>query len=219
MTTCDQQGVIRASTNRVNPSIRNATAAAAGDGDFPFGANGEPETATDQAASPEPATDPAAPDPFGPASLRITSDFNAAVGAKRAVLTIPVRKPDKTWWVRAHPGENYRLQTAVIELRGERGGGETFLVAPHLRAGLAAEPTSRPKLSVAAVTPQGTPFLWEANLPRGDREDSGSKTALEAAQLAVQGWIRGAANMGPGGYDAWQATGDLPGCRRSPRCG
>jgi hypothetical protein len=194
----------------VNPSPSHSTDAKAEGTDFPFGSNGEREAAPHQPTASDLSPDPAAPDPFDPAALRIASDFNAAVGVKKAVLTIPVRKPDKTWWVRAHPGEDFRLQTAVIELRGERGVGETFLVAPQLRPDLAAEPTFRPKLFVAAVTTQGTPFLWEANLPRSDREDNWSKTALEAVQLATKGWIRVAANMTAGGYDAWQATGDLP---------
>jgi hypothetical protein len=188
----------------VNPSARNSTDGAPEGTDFPFGASAESPT-TGEASPSNPA-----PDPFDPAALRITSDFNATVGLKKAILSIPARKPDKTWWVRAHPGEDYRLQTAVIELRGERGAGEVYLVAPHLRADLAAEPTFRPKLFVAAVTTQGVPFLWEANLPRTDREDNWSKTALEAVQLATRGWIRVAANMSAGGYDAWQATGDLP---------
>ncbi|SRR5579885_1875775 len=152
----------------------------------------------------------AAPDPFDPASLRLTSDFNATVGVKKAILTVTVRKPDKAWWVHAHPDPAYRLQTAVIELRGERGGGETFLVAPHLRADLATEPTFRPKLFVTAVSTQGTLFLWDCSLPRDDRQDNWAQTALAAVDLATKGWVRVAANMSAGGYDCWQATGNLP---------
>jgi hypothetical protein len=195
-------------TKRINLPERNSTPNTAEGTDFPFGHNSEPEAAS-QAPAADPFPDPAAPDPFDPAALRISSDFNATVGLKKAVLSIPARKPDKSWWVRAHPGEDYRVQTAVIELRGERSG-ETYLVAPQLRAHLAAEPTFRPKLLVAAVTTQGTPFLWEAALPRNDREDNWSKTGLEAVRLATEGWVRVAANMAAGGYDCWQATGDLP---------
>ena len=109
-------------------------------------ADGPANTTFDPVAAeaPPPTSHDPGPDPFDPASLRITSDFDATVGVKRAILGIQARKPDKTWWVRAHPGQDYRLQTAVIELRGERGAGETYLVAPHLRDDLAAEPTFRP---------------------------------------------------------------------------
>jgi len=98
----------------------------------------------------------------------------------------------------------------VIELKGERGGGESYLVAPHLRAALVVEPTFRPKMYVTAISTQGTLFLWDVNIPRDDRADNWSKTALAALDLATKSWVRIAANMGTGGYDAWQATGNLP---------
>jgi hypothetical protein len=179
-----------------------------GEADFPFGANAPTEDGGQ--VTPTPSPDAEGPDPFDPAALRIGSDFNATVGLKKAILAVPVRKPDKAWWVRAHPDPTYRLPTAVIELRGEHGGGETYLVAPGLRANLAAEPTFRPKLLATAVNTQGVLFLWEVNLPRSDREDNWSKTSLAALDLATKGWVRVAANMSAGGYDCWQATGNLP---------
>src|SRR5262245_17721797 len=78
------------------------------------------------------------PDPFDPASLRLSGDFSAALGVKKALLTVPVRKPDKSWFVRTQPDDNYRLQTAVIELKE---GRETYLVAPSLWPELATEST------------------------------------------------------------------------------
>src|SRR5262245_30496713 len=70
----------------------------------------------------------AGPDPFDPASLRLPQGFTAAAGVKKALLAVPIRKPDKSWFVRVHPDETYRLQTLVVELKEERGG-ETYLVA------------------------------------------------------------------------------------------
>lgn len=149
----------------------------------------------------------AAPDPFDPASLRLTSDFLAAGGVQKALLTVPVRKPDKSWFVRAHPDPAYRLQTAVIELKEDR---ETYLVAPTLRSNLAAEATFKAKLLVTAMNRAGTLFLWELNLPRADgRTDEWTRTALEAVELATQNWVRVAANMALGAYDVYQASGAL----------
>src|SRR5262249_55498362 len=75
------------------------------------GAPARPDTRspTDTGAGP-------APDPFDPAALRLSQDFGASLGVKKALLTVPVCKPDKTWFVRVHPSEEYRLQTTVIEL-------------------------------------------------------------------------------------------------------
>ncbi len=97
-----------------------------------------------------------APDPFDPASLRLTGDFTAAVGVKKALLTVPVRKPDKSWFVRTHPSENYRIETAVIELKEDR---ELYLVAPALWQELATESTFSPRALFTAVNRQGVVFI------------------------------------------------------------
>ena len=58
---------------------------------------------------------------------------------------------------------------------------------------------------------QGVLFLWPVRLPGSDgRVDDWSRTALEAAQLAVKTWCRVTANMALGGYEVFQATGQLP---------
>src|SRR5690242_11229180 len=72
-------------------------------------------------------SDPPGPDPFDPASLRLSQSLSTVIGVKKALLSVPVRKPDRSWFVRVHPSEHYRLQTAVIELKEDR---ETYLVAP-----------------------------------------------------------------------------------------
>jgi hypothetical protein len=152
--------------------------------------------------------DASGPDPFDPASLRLSEGFAAAAGVKKALLTVPVRKPDRSWFVRTHPDPAYRLETAVIELKEDR---ETYLVAPHLWADLAAESTFSPRALFTAVNRQGVLFLWPVKLPGADgRVDEWSRSALEAADLAARGWVRVQANMALGAYEVFQATGNLP---------
>jgi hypothetical protein len=152
---------------------------------------------------------PAGPDPFDPGSLRLSQDFAASLGVKKALLSVPVRKPDKAWFVRVHPDENYRLQTAVIELKEDRGA-ETYLVSPSLWPELATEATFSPRAFFTAINRQGVVFLWPIRLPGADgRVDEWSRTALEAADMAARGWVRVAANMVLGAYDVFQATGTL----------
>jgi hypothetical protein len=153
------------------------------------------------------ATPDAAPDPFDPVSLRLSQDFSASVGVKKALLTVPVRKPDKSWFVRVHPDPAFRLQTAVIELKEDR---EVYLVAPPLWPELAAEAMFKPKLLATAINRQGNVFLWEVNLPRPDgRADEWSRTALESLEMAREHWVRVVANMQLGGYEVSTATGTL----------
>ena len=178
--------------------------------------NHEPTAPPDDAADfdpvalERPSTPPpdAGPDPFDPASLRLTQDFSASVGVNKALLTVPVRKPDKSWFVRVHPDAGYRLQTAVIELKDERS--EVYLVEKSLWPELAAETLFKPKILATAVNRQGVAFLWEVNLPRSDgRADEWSRTALEALDMAGKQWVRVVANMSLGGYEVFTATGEL----------
>src|SRR5262245_26456009 len=104
-------------------------------------------------------------DPFDPAALRLSQDFAADLGVKKALLTVPVRKPDKAWFIRVHPSEESRLVTAVVELKEER---ETYLVAPALWPELAGEATFSPRALFTAVNRQGVVFLWPVRLPGPD---------------------------------------------------
>jgi hypothetical protein len=153
---------------------------------------------------------PAGPDPFDPAALRLSGPTMSGVGVTRALLTLPVRKPYKSWFVHTHPDQDYWLDTAVIELEGERGK-EMYLVAPHLWPALAGESTFSPRALVTAVNRQGTAFLWPVRLPGPDgREDEWSRTAFEAATRARDGWVRVVPNWALGAYEVFQATGSLP---------
>jgi hypothetical protein len=173
----------------------------------------EPEQVKDQSFDPAILGQPTvgvtpAADPFDPAALRLCQDLSAATGVKKVLLSVPVRKPDPIWFVRAHPDEAYRLQTAVIELKADR---EMYLVARPLRPELSTEATFKPKMLVTAISRQGDVFLWELNLPRADgRADEWSRTALEAVDLAKKSWVRVVANVRLGGYEVHQATGHLP---------
>src|SRR5262249_744840 len=146
-------------------------------------------------------------DPFDPASLRLSQDFSAQLGVKKALTTVPVRKPDKAWFVRVHSSEDYRLQTAMVELKEER---ETYLVAPALWQELAGESTFSPRVLHTAVNRQGVVFLWPIRLPGPDGKlDDWNQSALEAAQRAQARWVRVQANMALGAYEVYEATAPL----------
>ena len=61
--------------------------------------------------------------------LRLSQDFANKIGVRKAIITVPVRKPDRQWFVRVHPDSEWRLETAVLELKDER---QTYLVDPEL---------------------------------------------------------------------------------------
>ena len=144
--------------------------------------------------------------PFDPSHLRLSQNFAETLGVKKAIITVPVRKPSRQDFVRVHPSDGYRLETAVLELKEER---ETYLVDPVLWPVLPGELT--PKVLFTTVNRQGVLTLWPVRLPGDDgRLDDWNASALEAAEMARKGWVRVTANMSLGAYEVYEATGDLP---------
>jgi hypothetical protein len=156
---------------------------------------------------PAPSTKPAAPDLFADLSaLRLSQDFAATVGVKKALLTVPVRKPAKEWFVRTSPA--LRIETAVLELKEDR---ETYLVTPALWSELASESTFGPRALFAAMNRQNVLFVWPVRLPGPDGKlDDWNRSALEAATMAETQWVRVASNMALGAYEVFTATADWP---------
>lgn len=141
---------------------------------------------------------------FDPASLRLSQDFASTIGVKKLRTTVPVKKPAKEWWVRVHPDPNYRLQTAVLELKEDN---ETYLVHPNLWSELATESTFSPRLLLTAVNRQNVVFLWPIRMPGADgRLDDWNRSALDAAAEAERNWIRVQSNRSLGAYETVVAT-------------
>jgi hypothetical protein len=137
--------------------------------------------------------------------LRLSQNFAATIGVKKAITTVPVRKPDRQSFVRVHPDPDWRLETAVIEVKEDR---ETYLVDPSLWSELPGDIV--PKVLFTAINRQGVVFLWPVRLPAEDgKHDEWNRSALEAAQMAMKEWVRVAANMSLGAYDIYVASGDL----------
>ena len=55
----------------------------------------------------------------------MSQDHLEAVGLRKQLITVPVRKPSKEWFVRVHPDSDYRLETGVVELKEE---GDIYVV-------------------------------------------------------------------------------------------
>ena len=81
-------------------------------------------------------------DRFDPKRLRLSQDFAAQLGVRKKLITVPVKKPPKEWWVQVHPDDDYHIETAVLELKEER---EVYLVDPSLWEELSTESTFSPR--------------------------------------------------------------------------
>jgi hypothetical protein len=138
--------------------------------------------------------------------VRLNQNFSEMVGVKKALTTVPVRKPNRQEFVRVHPDDSMHLPAGVLELKEER---ETYLVDSDLWSELQGEII--PKILITTINRQGVLMLWPINLPGEDgRINSWSESAMEAANLAKEKWVRVAANMSLGGYETFIATGNIP---------
>jgi hypothetical protein len=149
---------------------------------------------------------PENPDRFAPDNLRLSQKFHSNAGVKKVYTTIPVRKPNSQEFIRVRPGEDWYLETAILELKDER---ESYLVAVDLWPEMQGEIV--PKALYTTINRQGVLTLWPIRLPGEDgRLDTWNRSAHQAAGLAKTRWIKVVSNMSLRGYDVSEATGNLP---------
>ena len=152
------------------------------------------------------ASEQVAPNPFDPDRLRIDLSFSEGVGVKKALITIPVKKPSRQDFIRVHPSAAFRLPVAIIELRDDR---ETFLVLPDVAREIPGEYTT--VTMHTCINRQGVVFLWPVRLPGSDgRQLEWHRSAAEAAEMAMKRWIRVQANMSLGAYEVYEASSTIP---------
>ena len=142
------------------------------------------------------------------ADLRLSQDFAQVCGVEELLTAVRVGKPHPQEFIRVHPGDDFRLQTQVLELKATR---EFHIVASRLWGNLEGEAGFGPRLLVTCVTRQGALFVWPLRLPRdGGRSDNWAASALTAAKDAESSWVRVSADMTVGSYRAFRAQGELP---------
>ena len=152
--------------------------------------------------------EPTGHDPFDPAALRLSGEALQEPQVSAVLTTVPVRRPDKAWFIRTRPGEDNRVTTMLLD-HSSAASRELYLVAPSLRDELADLLT--PVTLYTAVNRHGAVFLWPVKIPGSDgRANQWHGSGLRAAELAMSAWVRVQANMHLGAYDVRQAVGALP---------
>ena len=140
-------------------------------------------------------------------SLRLKQDFSETLGIQRVLSHVPVRKPNKTNFIRVHPGEDYRMDVGIVEMKEER---ETFLVTPAMMSEPGIYELVAPARLVTYITRQGVLALWPLKLEKDGKLNPWHESALEAAQLAEKQWVSVRADMSLGAYQIFLATAELP---------
>jgi hypothetical protein len=144
--------------------------------------------------------------PFDPARLRLSQRFGEGSDVRRAIVTVPVRKPNPQEFFRVHPDDAWRLDTALIEIKADR---EMYLVDPVIWPLFPNE--CKPRTLYTTIDRRHVVTLWAVRLPdEKGRLDDWSRSAHEAAQLATEKWVRLSANASLGAYDIDIAMGTFP---------
>lgn len=147
-----------------------------------------------------------ASDPFDPKRLRLSQRFSQGADVKRAVVTVPVRKPNPQEFFRVHPDGNWQLETALIEIKADR---EMYLVDPEIWPLFPNE--CKPRTLYTTIDRRHVVTLWPVRLPdEKDRLDDWNRSGHEAARLATDRWVRMSSNMSLGAYDIDIAIGSFP---------
>jgi hypothetical protein len=140
-------------------------------------------------------------DPFDLDQLRLSQDFDKQAGVTKLLTMVPCRKPNKQHFIRVRPGEEWRIDTMMLELKDER---ELYLVGPTMREELITECSASTLL--LAVDRQGNIFLWPIRLPDpGGRDNTYWQSARLAAQYAETSWVRVQANPVTKAYEVHMA--------------
>jgi hypothetical protein len=140
-------------------------------------------------------------------NLRLKQDFSETLGVQRVLSHVPVRKPNKTNFIRVRPGEEYRLDVGIVEMKEER---ETFLVTPAMMSEPGIYELVVPARLVTYITRQGVLALWPLKLEKDGRLNPWHESALDAAHMAESQWVSVRADMSLGAYQIFLATAELP---------
>jgi hypothetical protein len=140
--------------------------------------------------------------------FRLPQDFADAAGVKKVLTRVPVRKPDRHWFVRTHPDPAYHFTTALVEIKEDRDS-DFYLVRPEALSGCMGE--LKPIVLHAAISRQGAFFLWPTKLPgRDGRDNLWNASARDAAEQAERCWVSVRSSTDVGGYEVFEATAAIP---------
>lgn len=137
--------------------------------------------ATEKETPPEDDAEPiGAPedDPYAIENICLDSGDSSGPRTKFVLNTVKVGKPDRQRFVRAHPGEDSRMDISAVKLKAT---GETFLLSRQIAAAIDPKEITRTRLFLAIYLRDTIPFLWECVLS----DNEWHKSALSAVACAI----------------------------------
>ena len=146
-------------------------------------------------------------DPFDLKALR---EPQSLVQVRKRRLSVPVRrKPNRLDFVRTHPDPEYRVTLPIFRPGKSDSGGDEEMYFVHATVLDEMRNECRLHTIFTAVNLQGNVFLWCVPLPLDDGKEPNTwlVTNREAAELAMDRWVRVASDMGAGAYSVIEYEG------------
>ncbi len=139
-------------------------------------------------------------------ALRLPANYGANFGVKKVLTKVPVDKPNKQRFFRAHSDPNMSFNVFLLEDKENR---DYYIL--HHDAAQAIPALFRPTTLRVAIDRHNNVFLIPVPLPGEDgKRNPWHDSLADAVGLAEKAWIRIAANMHAGAYDVYKAEGNLP---------
>ena len=104
--------------------------------------------------------EPAAGSPADFSRFRLSQNFGSVSGVRKKLLTVPIRKPHKTQFVRVHPAN--KLDTMLLKY-GDNGE-DLYLIDPDVMQEV--EDLARPYRLMEAIDRQNNVFYLASGHPR-----------------------------------------------------
>lgn len=141
-------------------------------------------------------------------NMRLTQDYAATAFGRPVLVDVSVAKPPKAYFWQARPGEAWSAILNILDAT-KLGSDGVFAVAPDVVA-LVQDQVRLVQIRLA-VTSQGVPYLVPVPLAGPDgRQNQWHLSLARSVEMAETRWIRISANMNRGGYDVFEAIGQLP---------
>lgn len=154
---------------------------------------------------PVPATQAAVSSTFSIDSLRLSTNFGERFAVKKLLVTVPVRKPNKSVFFRVRDGEKWEFLAFILE---NKEAGETYLLTQDVAA--IVPESARPVRLYSAIDRRGNPMLIPLPLPGEDgRRNIWHDSLSQAIERAKHRWVRVIANMSAGANDVLESQAAL----------
>ena len=138
--------------------------------------------------------------------LRLPANYGATLGVKKLLTTVPVGKPKRPQFFRAHTSLDMTFTAMFLEQKEAR---ESYVVLPNVAQEISE--LVRPVMLQAAIDRQNNVFLIPVPLPgEAGTRNPWHESLAQAVELAKLKWLRLTPNMHTGSYDVYEAVGALP---------